>query len=344
MLILCAVAVFLVPGRSFARGIVINAVGDIMLAGSVTSTLKKRGYDYPFAATAAELRNGDISIGNLESPIAGGGTEFTDKKYRFRSAPQSAPALKNAGFSVVTLANNHMMDFGASAMEETRQHLGRAGVGFAGAGKTLAEARRASIINVRGIRVAFLAYSLTLPDDFFSTAKRPGTAPGFYRFYRDDITAARKEADYVVVSFHWGAESASLPKPYQITVAHRAIDAGADVVIGHHPHVLQGIERYKNGIVFYSLGNFAFGSSSRYSDRSVIARITLENGVKGVELVPLNVLNREVHFQPRVLSGKKGQKVIDHLNRISARWNTAVTATDGRFMVRFRGDDRVAWK
>jgi poly-gamma-glutamate capsule biosynthesis protein CapA/YwtB (metallophosphatase superfamily) len=108
--------------------------------------------------------------------------------------------------------------------------------------------------------------------------------------------------------------------------------------------VLQGIERYKNGIVFYSRGNFDFGSSSRSSDRSVIARIILDDGVKGVELVPLNVLNREVHFQPRLLSGNKGQKVIDHLNRISARWNTAITANDGRFMVRFRGDDRVAWK
>jgi len=116
------------------------------------------------------------------------------------------------------------------------------------------------------------------------------------------------------------------------------------MVIGHHTHVLQGIERYKNGIVFYSLGNFVFGTSSRYSDRSVIARITLENGVKGVEQVPLNVLNREVHFQPRVLSGKIGQKVIDHLTRISGMWNTAVNATDGRFTVRFRGDDTLAWK
>jgi len=342
--IFCAVAVFLIPGQSFARVIVINAVGDIMLAGSVTSTLKKQGYDYPFAATAAELHKGDISIGNLESPITRGGKEFTGKKYRFRCAPQSAPALRNAGFSVVTLANNHMMDFGASALEETRQLLYRSGISFAGAGRSLTEARQAALINVRGVRVAFLAYSLTFPVHFYATAKRPGTAPGISRLYREDIAAARKEADYVVVSFHWGAESTSQPKPYQITAAHDAIDAGADVVIGHHPHVLQGIERYKNGIVFYSLGNFTFGSSSRYSDRSIIARITLENGVKGVELLPLNVQNREVHFQPQVLSGKKGQKVIDHLTRISRRWNTLVSAKDGHFMVRFHRDGTLAWK
>jgi poly-gamma-glutamate synthesis protein (capsule biosynthesis protein) len=341
-LILFALAVVLTPGPLSAREIVINAVGDIMLAGSGTSTFKKQGYDYPFAATTAELHKGEISIGNLESPIARGGKEFTAKKYRFRSAPQCATALKNAGFSVVTLANNHIMDYGASALEETRQHLERAGVGFAGAGGSLVAARRAAVITARGGRVAFLAYSLTFPGHFYAAAGRPGTAPGLYRIYREDIAAAGKEADYVVVSFHWGTESASLPSPYQVNAAHGAIDAGADVVIGHHPHVLQGIERYKNGIIFYSLGNFVFGSSSSYSDRSIIARITLENGVKGVELVPLNVLNREVHFQPRVLSGKKGQKVIDHLTRISGRWNTAVTATDGRFMVRFRGGDTLA--
>jgi poly-gamma-glutamate capsule biosynthesis protein CapA/YwtB (metallophosphatase superfamily) len=344
MFILCALALILLPASLCARETVINAVGDIMLSGSGAATLKKKGYDYPFAATTAELRKGDITIGNLESPIARGGKEFTGKKYRFRCAPQGAPALKTAGFSLVTLANNHMMDFGASALEETRQHLALAGVGFAGAGQSLAEARQGTIMNVGGVRVAFLAYSLTLPTRFYATSGRPGTAPGFYRFYREDIAAARKEAAYVLVSFHWGAESTSQPRAYQITAAHRAIDAGADVVIGHHPHVLQGIERYKNGIVFYSLGNFAFGSSSSSCARSVIARITLDNGVKGVELVPLNVLNREVHFQPRVLSGKKGQKVIDHLNIISARWNTAVTSTDGRFMVRFRGDDTLACK
>jgi poly-gamma-glutamate synthesis protein (capsule biosynthesis protein) len=332
-LIIYAVLMVLLTSQSFAQEIVINAVGDIMLAGSGTQTFKRVGYDYPFAATTAELRTGDITIGNLESPIASRGKEFVNKKYRFRSAPQAAAALKNAGFSIVTLANNHMMDFGRTALVETRQHLDRAGISYAGAGESLYEARKSAIITVKGIKVAFLAYSLTLPEEFYATAGQPGTAPGYFRFYREDIAEARTVADYVVVSFHWGAESREIPNPYQVTAAHRAIDAGADVVIGHHPHVLQGLERYKNGIIFYSLGNFAFGSASISSDRSVIARIYLENGVKGVELIPLNVLNREVHFQPRVLSGKRGQRVIDHLNKISRRWNTEIAADHGRFLV-----------
>jgi poly-gamma-glutamate synthesis protein (capsule biosynthesis protein) len=332
-IIIITVSMVLFTSPSYGQEIVINAVGDIMLAGSGTQTFKRVGYDYPFSATAAELKTGDITIGNLESPIARRGKEFVNKKYRFRSAPQAAAALKNAGFSIVTLANNHMMDFGRTALAETRRHLDRAGISYAGAGESLYDARKGAIITVKGIRVAFLAYSLTLPEEFYATATQPGTAPGYSLLYREDIAEARKVADYVVVSFHWGTELKDMPNPYQVTAAHSAIDAGADVVLGHHPHVLQGIECYRKGVILYSLGNFAFGSSSKSSDRSVIARVYLENGVKGVELIPLNVLNSDVHFQPQVLSGERGQRVIDHLNRISRRWNTGIAADHGRFQV-----------
>lgn len=331
--IISAAAFVISVTPALAREIVINAVGDIMLAGSGAATCKRLGYDYPFAATKEVLKQGDIAIGNLESPIAQDGNAFTDKKFHYRSAPQSATALKNAGFSIVTLANNHMMDFGALAMEETRHYLERVGIGCTGAGASINEARKRAVITIRGMKVAFLAYSLTFPDDFYAAADRAGTAPGYYTFYRDDIAAAKKISDYVVVSFHWGTEKCTRPKPYQVTAAHRAIDAGADVVIGHHPHVLQGIERYKKGVILYSLGNFAFGTASKTAKRSVIARVILETGVKGVELVPLNVLNREVHFQPRVLSGKEGKEVIDHLTQISRRWDTTITANGGHYMV-----------
>ncbi|HTY20568.1 MAG TPA: CapA family protein [Geobacteraceae bacterium] len=336
MSIIFLIAVVLYAGSSIAGGTVINAVGDIMLAGSGVPVYREKGFGYPFAATAAELRSGDITIGNLEAPIARGGREFTGKRFRFRIEPQAAPALRNAGFNIVTLANNHMMDFGASAMEGTLENLRRAGIAFTGAGETLAAARKAAIITIRGVRVAFLAYSLTFPREFYASSTAPGTAPGFPKYYRDDIAAARKAADYVVISFHWGSELKSDPAPYQITAAHRAIDAGADVVLGHHPHVLQGIEGYKRGIIFYSLGDFAFGSCSGSSRQGVIARITLENGVKGIELIPLNVLNREVRFQPKPLSGTRGEEVVDDLVRISRRWGTMIPVADGRFIVEQR--------
>ena len=297
-----------------ARELVINAVGDIMLAGSAVADLKRFGYDYPFAACSAELKKGDLAVGNLEAPIARHGTEFTDKRFRFRADPRSAGALKRAGFSVLTLANNHMMDFGASALRETINYLDRNGILHTGAGETSAAARRPVFVRTKEGTVAFLAYSLTFPEEFYAAAARPGTAPGHAGQVREDIARAKAAADYVVVSFHWGSEGATSPQPYQVRAAHAAIDAGADLVLGHHPHVLQGIERYRKGIIFYSLGNFAFGSLSRTATQSVIARITLDDGVRGVELVPLNVNNCEVRFQPRPLTGKNGEDVIDRLN------------------------------
>ena len=327
------IAGFLTVDAAVAREVIINAVGDILLTGSCESFLKKNGYDYPFAATAAELQRGDITVGNLEAPLSRGGCEFKGKRFRFRGDPRIAPALKKAGFRVVTLANNHLMDYGESAMEETVEHLRREGIAYAGAGKTLAEARKGAVINANGVRVAFLAYSFTFPPEFYATADRAGTAPGFARIFSEDIATARRNADYVAVSFHWGREWETAPLPYQITAAHGAIDAGADLVIGHHPHVLQGVERYKRGVIFYSLGNFAFSSYSRKAMRSVIARVTMDNGVKEVELIPLNVCNREVRFQPKPLSGKEKEEVIGYLSVLSKRWGTSITATNGRFLV-----------
>lgn len=317
---------------AFAGKIVVNAVGDIMLAGKASASFARLGYDYPFAATVSALKNGDIAVGNLETPIALNGTEFKNKKFRFKTDPRAATALKRAGFSILTLANNHMLDFGDDGLRETIYNLDHQGIQHSGAGETLAMARREALVNCNGGKIAFLAYSLTYPEEFYAGNKRAGTAPGFQPYYQEDIARARTVADYVVVSFHWGMEKAVMPKSYQVAAAHRAVDAGADLVLGHHPHVLQGIEHYKGSVIFYSLGNYAFGSLSS-SDRSVIARVTLDNGVKEVELIPLNVLNSEVRFQPRLLTGKKGQEVINRLNTMSKEMGTVIVDDHGRYLV-----------
>jgi poly-gamma-glutamate capsule biosynthesis protein CapA/YwtB (metallophosphatase superfamily) len=193
---------------------------------------------------------------------------------------------------------------------------------------------------VKGVKIAFLAYSLTLPAEFFSAADHAGTAPGYPAYFRNDIFRAKASADYVVVSFHWGQEGSVTPHPNQVAAAHAAIDAGADVVLGHHPHVLQGIERYKQGVIFYSLGNFVFGSAGSFADRSAIARIILDDGIKGVELLPVNVLNGEVGFQPQPLKGKRGRAVIEHLNLISREMGTSIFRNGDRYFVRIAADGR----
>lgn len=334
ILSLSAVLLLSTSFAAHAGKITLSAVGDIMLAGSGAATFARAGFQYPFAATSHELRRADISIGNLEAPLATGGDEFTDKKFRFKVNPKAAGALKKAGFSVLTLANNHIMDFGSRGLRETLESLDRHAVSYAGAGEDIEAARRPALLERNGKKVAFLSYSLTQPVEFFAGVDRAGTAPGYPRFFREDIRKARSFADYVVVSFHWGEERAVHPKTYQTEAARRAVDAGADLVIGHHPHVLQGVERYRGGLILYSLGNFAFGSLSRHADTSVMARVVLDGGVREVELIPLNVRNTEVRFQPNFLKGKRAREVISRLNALSRQWRTKIVSEGGRYLVK----------
>ena len=333
--IITAFALILSSAFAGAEEIVINAVGDIMLAGRWASTIRKAGYAFPFGGVTSELSNGDINLANLESPIARGGTEFLSKKFRFRAEPEVARALRSAGFNLVTLANNHSMDFGWAALAETRGHLSNSGISWIGAGENLDEARRMASYTIKGKKIVFLGYSLTQPTEFFAGRNRPGTAPGYVNLVTADIAKAREQADYVIVSFHWGKEASGTVRPYQRDTAHRAIEAGADVIIGHHPHVLQGVERYKGGIIFYSLGNFTFASKSSTADVSAIVRLRLNGAQREAELLPLDVSHPRVGFQPRSLSGERGAAVIVKINALSRPFKTEVQLHDGRYTIKF---------
>ena len=219
--------------------ITIAAVGDLMLGGRVEPLLKEFGPDYPFADVMPFLSRADVVVGNLESSISTRGVAVENKKFTLRAGPIAAQGLKKAGVRVVTLANNHSMDFGPLALRDTLTALDDNHILYAGAGMDLDDARSPAFLKVKGRRIAFLSYSLTFPLEFFASAGRPGTAPGYADFVRSDIEKARPSADLVVVSFHWGAELMPAAKDYQIDLGRKAVDWGADLVLGHHPHVLQ---------------------------------------------------------------------------------------------------------
>ncbi len=306
---------------SAAKGekLTIIAAGDIMPAERVLPFIKKHGFDYPYEKTREILQSGDIVIGNLETPITKTGTKHENKQYTFKAPVESASALKKAGFTHLSLANNHMMDYGPEGLASTLDALNEAGIKHSGAGKNLSEARKVALTEIRGTRIAFLAYSNTFPTDFYATQEKEGTAPGYRKFLARDIKMAKERADIVIVSFHWGAEKMETPKDYQKELARLSIDSGASVILGHHPHVLQGIEHYREGIIFYSLGNFVFGSYSRTATESIIARIVLDDGnITAVEALPINVNNTEVHFRPEPLAGEIALKAIERLSELSA--------------------------
>lgn len=316
--------------------IVLHGVGDIMLAGIWTADLRKAGYGSHFDGVRQVLYQGDLNIGNMECPIATGGEEFVGKKFRFRAEPEVAAAVRQAGFNVVTLANNHIMDFGAGALRETIANLDATGMLHVGAGENLGQARRAVVVEVKGKRVAFLGYSLTQPIEFFATDTTPGTAPAYEPIVLADVAAIRPLADYVVVSIHWGTEALSETQPHLRVLGKKIIEAGADIILGHHPHVLRGIERHKGGIIFYSLGNFVFASKSTIADVSAIVRITLHpDGRKEAEVLPVDVFNPRVGFTPQMLKGEAAQAVVQRLNTLSQPFGTQIQRAEGRYVIPF---------
>ena len=303
----------------------ISAVGDIMLGGTAEPVLNEYGYDYPFEKINHLLQGSDIVIGNLEGPLTTHETPYsTDKTFLFKTPPDKvAPALKKAGFTIMNLANNHILDYGTRGLKDTIQALEANQLQHLGTGENLQQARNSLIVESQGYKIGFLSYSLTFPKSFWATHKTPGTAFGHEHEIRTDVRQLKQLTDLVVVSFHWGREKTTSLREYQPILAHAAIDEGASFIIGHHPHVLQAIEKYKHGIILYSLGNFTFGSYSKNSAVSVVATLILENGkINKLELHPINVLNVDVNFQPQPLTDEKANAVIQHINQLSENKNT----------------------
>lgn len=305
----------------------ITAVGDLYFGGPMQHRIVNEP-TYPFAAVQSILANTDLLLGNLEGPLSLKGKPIFNKTYILRSDPRSIRALKIGKFTAVTLANNHIMDFGPVALEETLNVLDSQGILHAGAGQNLALARKPAVIPVRGRSIALLAYNNTFPLEFNANVNRPGTARGELMSILADIRSAKERNGWVIVSFHWGEERKEWPKDYQKKFAHQCIEAGASLVIGHHPHVLQGIERYKNGLIAYSLGNFAFGSWSRNVSDSIILQVELNTtGFSRALIYPVNVNNYEVQGQTRLREGEDAKRVLQHLQKLSMPWNTLIRLT-----------------
>ncbi|MCW9013025.1 MAG: CapA family protein [Gammaproteobacteria bacterium] len=322
---------------SYSNTVRISAVGDIMLGGTAEPVMQQHGYDYPFEKVKHLFNGSNIVIGNLEGPLTNVETVLSDKEYLFKTPPkQVAPALKKAGFNIMNLANNHIMDYGVAGMTDTINALRAQNIHTVGTGMNLQEARRGTILHSNNHKIGFVSYSLTFPESFWATDDRPGSAFGHEHQIRNDVKRLKDQCDLVIVSFHWGHEKASELRDYQPILAHAAIDEGADMVIGHHPHVLQAVEQYKQGIILYSLGNFTFGSYSRSADVSVVATAIFKNKqFHSLELTPINVLNIEVNFQPQILLGEAADKSIAHIKQLSRSRNTQITRQNNMAYVEY---------
>ncbi len=303
------------------KEISIVAVGDVMLGSHVIGVIEQRGVEYPFAKTSGYLESAHVAIANLEAPFTSRGEPF-EKKFNFKVPPRFARSLVLGGIDAVTLANNHTLDYGLEGLSNTMETLDTLGVFYSGAGMNAQQAHEPVVLNVDGKRVALFGYSMTFPTEFYATKDSVGTAYPEPERLRASLTKWRDKVDFIVTSFHWGAEKRETPKQYQVEFAHLAIDSGSDLVLGHHPHVLQGLEIYKDRLIAYSLGNFAFGSYSRHAADSIILKVYLgENGLVSAFCVPINVNNVEVEFQPVLAGGERKKAILAHLRELSQPLN-----------------------
>lgn len=268
-------------GTLRVRPLRLAAVGDVTFGDGVLTAIRANGARYPWRSVAPVLRGADLAVANLEGAVSSRGAPWPGKLYTFRGPPYALRAAASfAGVDVVSLANNHSLDYGRTAFRDTIRHARRFGIAPMGGGADLRLARRPAILVRGNLRVAFLGFSDVRPLGFDAGASRPGATPAFPEYIRPDVRAARRRADVVIVYFHWGVERATTPNLRQRSFAQIALDAGAHVVLGSHPHVLQPIERKRKRLVAWSLGNFVFAAHSPGTERTGILR--LELGARGV--------------------------------------------------------------
>jgi poly-gamma-glutamate capsule biosynthesis protein CapA/YwtB (metallophosphatase superfamily) len=292
-----------------------------------------------FDKVNSELRKANIRFGGLEAPLSVRGTPLTGKII-MRHDPRMIAAYLAGGFEVVAFASNHCLDYGIEPFVDTLDLLDRHQIRYVGAGRNIEEARRPAIIEKNGVRVGFLSYLQLLPLGWWAHPAKPGVAPiredALYGppYVNDedleamalDIKRTRSEADIVVSSYHWGQSQSRTLTLSQKAVAHAAIDAGADLVIGRHPHILQGIEVYKGKAIFYAIGNFALDHAHPMFlptvKESLLIRCDVEN--KSISRLSFRPVTLGDDGSPEILTGNdaRAQTLLEPLCALSKKLRT----------------------
>ena len=296
-----------VSGQNFVKkegSITLILVGDIMLDRGVEYMIKKEGkgdFKFPFLKIVDTLKGSKLLFGNLEGPISDKGKKV-GSIYSFRHNPKAIEGLTFAGFNVLSLANNHSLDYTRKALEDCQRRLINAGIGYEGAGFTENEAFSPFIKKIEGTKIGFLAYTNLGPESWRATSENSGIAwisEKDMEKIKEDIRAAKEKMDVLIVSLHAGEEYQKEPTQFQVEFSKVAIEAGADIVVGHHPHVVLPSEKYKQGYIFYSLGNFIFDQSfSEETMKGLLSKVLIKNA-KIDEVIPIEIkINK--FFQPEI--------------------------------------------
>ena len=299
------------------------------------------------------LLDADFLLGNLEGSVSDSGSPWSLKETNWKADARQVSAVHSASFDAVSVANNHMLDFGYDALFETLGHLDRHEIGHSGGGHNFEEAHKPAIVEHNGCRVALLAYTSVFMSDWAAGPSTPGLAimrartayeaprrvhevPGTPPIIRTwmvqedkdqltlDIEKARMQADIVVCSFHWGISRGHREiVDYQIELGHHAVDSGADLVFGHHPHVIQGVEVYRDTPIFYSLGNFTFAQHNLLKGHELETMI-IKCHIRGRQIVSFEYLpiRGDEATNPQLVNLEAADDIVDLVSKRSSRFKT----------------------
>ena len=328
--------------------------GDIMPWDRTKELIRRHGGQYPYSGVLPILQKADLTVGNLEGSVAVK-AEITEGTFRYKIPPECLFALRDAGFDLVSLSNNHAMDCGPEGLQETLLFLQKATMTSFGAGKNLQEAARAAVVKVGTLRIAFVA--AICPETYYkerensletgaydrmlqlmhsrmgASTERSGLIIATTETIGKLVKEASAAADLVIVSLHFGIRYHRPPSEQQRRLAFAAIDAGAALVVGHHSHIWQPVEMYRGVPIVYGLGNFAFGSANRRANEGMLLRATLDNkGIAQLEFFPLNTKNQDtsVNYQSKVMEEDAARETCRIFNRMALQNGAKLTYERGR--------------
>lgn len=309
--------------------------GDVMMDSYIAEYIKENGVDYPWSSVSDVLKEADISVVNLETSVSTRGYTKKPAGYGFRSNPKTLEGLKNAGIDLVSIANNHVLDFGKEAFYDTLRYLDEYKIDYAGGGENKSKAEELKVLEKNGIKFGFISYTSIIPNStWIASDNSPGIA-GFkgdkdgYGHLVKNIKASKDKCDILIVILHWGVEYDKVPKKWQTDIAHALVDSGADVIYGHHPHVLQGIEIYKDRPILYSTGNFVFLKNDDECGKTGVFQMTFDKkGFKKGKFIPVSIN----YCRANILKNddEKGKNIINMLTNLSAKFGTKISL-DGEF-------------
>jgi poly-gamma-glutamate capsule biosynthesis protein CapA/YwtB (metallophosphatase superfamily) len=320
------ICVYLCSSVAHSQSVSLQAVGDILLDRGVAQQMRKQGIHYPFQFVASTLNSSDLTFANLECPIAVRGRKVP-KPFVFKAAPEFAPCLNRAGFDILSLSNNHTLDCGRLGLQETMATLRERKIQWCGAGENRAASERATLFSVRGVKIGFLAFCEFVPEGVFLNDEKPSIALADEVRVRRALQAAREVCDVLVVSFHWGIEYQNRPSARQKFLAREAARSGADLVLGHHPHVWQGLQilrgaKGRRTLVAYSLGNFVFDAPRQWTKATqdtAILHLTLDkNGVRRAQILPMKIENA----RPRPMREAEAKRFFSQMQKLSGELGT----------------------